>query len=1055
MKRIKWRRLALLLGVFCLLGSSQRASAEGEVDASYAYVWENPEVLIGQTLTSSTFNDTVTVLNVKYEPIDPPEIVLSTKMGQYNTITTGKLTLYVDKEMQTSSSATYTFDNLSGVILHAPAAEGYESALLKSTFETSSIRSSDTTFVVGKWGPKKGLANAKLAYETNYELSIIVGAGGEGHMLTGTASTYEYATGVTLSMGDVSFKSESGEEITVAQAGDTVKAVAAPSTKIQAYDFEFVNWEADGMTLSEEDSKKPELSFQMPDNAVTLRAVFQKTGTTVTISVRDYSLGNIKANYEEEWSDGTRHFTAHEWTDGKEATDIYKNGGRMSFTVRFGEDPNYGYRPRWVIKVDGRTLSDDEITLVDDYWIINGKKYTYTAPVMTLTGGTVEVEAVFEARPYEQVKVTSSDPVMGTAAVGSAGASSSYEFLDDTVTVTAAPASDMYGFRSWEILSPEQNENTAETEKIELTDVSESGSDVKKAQFTMIGSPVEIQAVFEKVKLSSEKLLTEAALLDKTNASKTIGQVSSQGRNYTVTLPDTLTEEEATAVVSGGSSLRLVISEFAQAAQDGGVYSDAEAWEKGIETRMPLNTPVVFTVKAEDGTTQEYTVTIAWEEKKSSEKEITEISLLDMNTKDVIASGTLDETAWTIQLPPTLTAEEAAKIASGGSYLKIAASDKASVAQAGGYDDKGQESWGSGNILCYMDLNNAVKFTVTAEDGSTQDYTITIAYTEPDPDKPVLTVGTVNRTSDSEAKFTFTSDTAGKYYYKLAESGSAVPDMDLTGAGLTAKKGTNTVSLTTLSAGAKDLYVVVVSNDGAVSDPLKIEIPAYNASEKTYKISLSYPTAGGTLTVSSTSAKAGDIITVTVTPKSGKRLVAGSLKYSESSAGGAVVNIDETTLKFTMPASEISISCTWEDDTSDTPQTTDHPITAFMVSGVSGVINDTTGRITITLPNGTDLTSLSPVIVTADGVKSVSPKSGAAVDLSKAVTYTVTYEDGTTKQYTVNAYTEAPAASDQLWEDMLNGAGGSTDHTGSNTWWEKAKKFKRHNDYPEYWAPVK
>ncbi|MGN1027635.1 MAG: S-layer homology domain-containing protein, partial [Faecousia sp.] len=56
--------------------------------------------------------------------------------------------------------------------------------------------------------------------------------------------------------------------------------------------------------------------------------------------------------------------------------------------------------------------------------------------------------------------------------------------------------------------------------------------------------------------------------------------------------------------------------------------------------------------------------------------------------------------------------------------------------------------------------------------------------------------------------------------------------------------------------------------------------------------------------------------------------------------------------------------------------------------------------ITVTMPAGTDVTSLVPEItVSADAA--VSPASGIAQDFTNAVTYTVTAENGTTKIYTV------------------------------------------------------
>lgn len=855
-------------------------------------------------------------------------------------------------------------------------------------------------------------------------------------------------TSSNIAMGSISFQNENGNVISTARAGQKIKASTAPRES-SYYDFGFTGWSSENISLTDEQKTSSEIEFYMPASNVVLTAGYEKRGTNVTLSSGDYSMGQAQMMYPDETiyqilPDGR--------TNGKPVIDTIKKGATLSFEV-YNVDSAYQCSG-WEITKDGNKVEDKDITWRDASYTSNNQMVVYQAPVITVDGDNIQVKVLFEARKYATVSVSSAYSAMGSAGIGDTQVSSQSVFSGDTVTISAAPSSDMYEFDDWKILSPDQT-NADEADMITLTDISASGSTTAKATFTMIDKPVEIQAVFKKVKFSSEKLLLSAVILDKNDPAKTIGRVSSQGTNYTITLPDTLTPEEAATLVSGGSYLKLTASNLATIAQSGG-YDEAtgeKRWANGeVETKLSLNTPCTFTVTAEDGTTQDYTITIVYEERKSSEKEITEVVLLDKVTKDVIVSGTLEGTAWTVQLPQTLTAQEAGQLASGGAYLKVTASDKASVAQEGSYDDKGQvDSWGSGNVLCYMDLNKAVTFTVTAEDGSTQAYTITIAYTEPAPDQPVLTAGTVDRTSDSEAKITFTSDMAGKYYYRLAESGAVPPDMDLSGDGLTAKKGTNTISLTTLSAGAKDLYIVVVSSNGNASDVLKIAIPAYDEAEIMYKISLSYPTAGGTITVSSTSAKTGETITVAVTPKTGKRLVPGSLKYSESTAGGAVVNIDEKTLKFTMPASEISISCTWEDDTSDTPSASEKAITTFMINGVTGTINDTASTISITLPNGTDLTSLSPVIGLGDDVKSISPASGKTVDLSKPVIYTVTMKDGTTKQYTVTAYTEAPTKSEQLWEQMLENIGGNTSSSGSGTWWEKAKKEKKKNDFPSYW----
>lgn len=81
-------------------------------------------------------------------------------------------------------------------------------------------------------------------------------------------------------------------------------------------------------------------------------------------------------------------------------------------------------------------------------------------------------------------------------------------------------------------------------------------------------------------------------------------------------------------------------------------------------------------------------------------------------------------------------------------------------------------------------------------------------------------------------------------------------------------------------------------------------------------------------------------------------------------------------------------------------------ITSFNIGEAIGVINDTDGTIDVEVPEGTALTSLSPVITVSPGA-SVSPASGTAQDFTNPVTYTVTAADGqTTKEYEVTVTEE-------------------------------------------------
>ncbi|MWB95478.1 DUF4960 domain-containing protein [Flavobacterium sp. GA093] len=76
------------------------------------------------------------------------------------------------------------------------------------------------------------------------------------------------------------------------------------------------------------------------------------------------------------------------------------------------------------------------------------------------------------------------------------------------------------------------------------------------------------------------------------------------------------------------------------------------------------------------------------------------------------------------------------------------------------------------------------------------------------------------------------------------------------------------------------------------------------------------------------------------------------------------------------------------------------PIKSFTINGVAATVNDVSKTITMTLPEGTDLTALKPVIALTEGV-SISPASGATIDFTNSVTFVVT-SNGKSVNYTAN-----------------------------------------------------
>ena len=192
---------------------------------------------------------------------------------------------------------------------------------------------------------------------------------------------------------------------------------------------------------------------------------------------------------------------------------------------------------------------------------------------------------------------------------------------------------------------------------------------------------------------------------------------------------------------------------------------------------------------------------------------------------------------------------------------------------------------------------------------------------------------------------------------------------------------------------------------------------------------------GGTITVSPTEASKGETVTVTVTPDSGKQMVAGSLKYSEAKAGGNVVTISGNT--FVMPDVDVSVSCQFE---TAKEGSTDIVITSFTINGVSAAINNESRIITIVMPYGTDLSKVAPVIV-GKNIQSMTPASAQLVDLRNSKVYRFYAADGTYVSYNVSAYTEDPSPSQSLWEKLQ-------DQINSNpNWWELAESQKKSGYY--------
>ena len=814
--------------------------------------------------------------------------------------------------------------------------------------------------------------------------------------------------------GTVTFTDAAGATLVQAKPGQrvTVTAQPRPYTVGDMFRREFVCWKnAEGISIDEENSTKTSFTFTMPASDVYLFAEVKNVGTEITWGT-----------YPSDVADITIEGLGSKYSPFTFAGDVELDA------IPTGEDWWYRYEfTGWTVKRDGTILTDvDTSQLISDDRPEGTFGYA-TYAKFSVSGEKMTVTANFRERAFAAVTATVNDPAMGSAtvAVGDStpAETQSVVYEDQTVTLTATPGA-RYTLKGWEVKVDKDN-TTVEYRVAE---------DVNVATFTMPATKENItaMAIFE---VDPDKA---SPACDLSNVTLIIPGATSErnGTKYTIKVPAD-TDEAALAQ----AVLKLDISEYAAVKKTG----EADNWPAaGKACDMTLDQAVTFTVYSEkcllgkdDKAKADYTVTIT--KAKSSEKDITAVKLLNAD-KTVIAEGKLSGTTWTITLPSDTDKALINKIGTSTDVFMQINYTGVSLAQAKGYDDATGiiGKWSSGNVMCGVSPNSSNTFTVTAEDGSTKTYTVAIEYTAPN--APTLSGGSATRSSKTAATVKFTSSEAGNYFYKVVDHGAAVPTVDTSKSGTSAVKGENTITLSNLGDGARDIYIVVVGAAGGESTALKVEIPAYGSGSETpdtgkFTITINAP-KGGTITTNRTKADKGDEIIVTVKPDSGYQMVEGSLTYSLAVAGGETVKI--TGNRFTMPAGNVTITCKWE-----TATTTAKGITSFSISGVVGAVNNTTNTITITLPRGTDVTKLTPVIAT-NGVKSLTPGSGETVDFTNAVTYTAAMEDGSSKTYTVTVYVDKGTLADQFWDKL-------TDFATQVPWWEYAKHQQSTSKYPKYW----
>ena len=388
-----------------------------------------------------------------------------------------------------------------------------------------------------------------------------------------------------------------------------------------------------------------------------------------------------------------------------------------------------------------------------------------------------------------------------------------------------------------------------------------------------------------------------------------------------------------------------------------------------------FTSPVIYTVKAADNSTQTYTVTVTVA--LSTAKAITAFTF---NGLTPAVTGTVNEGAKTIALTVPYGTNVTALVPSI-THTGASVSPNTGVAH---------------------DFTSPVIYTVTAADNSTQTYTVTVTVAP--------------STAKAITAFDFNGLTPA-----------------VTG---TVNEGTKTIALTVPYGTDVTALVPTIAHTGAsvspntgvaqnFTSPVTYTVTAADSSTQQYTV---------TVTVAPSTAKAitafdfnGLTPAVTGTVNEGAKTIALTVPYG-TDVTALVPNITHTgasvspntgvAQNFTSP---VTYTVTAADNSTQeymvtvtVAPSTAKAITAFTLNGltpaVTGTVNEGAKTIALTVPYGTDVTALVPSI-THTGA-SVSPNTGVVQNFTSPVTYTVTAADSSTQQYSVTVKVGVSSNSD-------------------------------------------
>jgi hypothetical protein len=504
---------------------------------------------------------------------------------------------------------------------------------------------------------------------------------------------------------------------------------------------------------------------------------------------------------------------------------------------------------------------------------------------------------------------------------------------------------------------------------------------------TAADSTTQIYTVTVTVALSSAKAITAYSFLSTNNAGVLTADVTA-----------TINGTAIAATVPFGTSVTGLIATFATT---GTTVKVGGTTQVSNTTANNFTSPVAYVVTAADGTTQTYTVTVT--AALNPAKAITAYSFLSAKnpgvlTADVIA--TINGTAIAATVPfGTDVTGLIATFTTTGANVKVGGTTQASG-------------------ITPNNFASPVSYLVTAADGTTQTYTVTVTVAL-NPAKAItaysfLTVNNAGLTANVAATISGTSIDA------TVPTGTDVTALIATFAttGASVKVGTTTqVSDMTANSFASPVVYTVTAADGTTADyTVTVTVAASSAKAITAFAFLSANNAAlgadVTATISGTSIDA----TVPFGTNVGALVATYATTGASVTVGGAAQTSGMTANNFAAPLTyHVTANDSSTQDYTVTVTVAQSPakaITAFAFLSASnpGLAADVTATIAgtsidATLPAGTNVTALVATFSTTG----VNVKVGATVqfsgttanDFTTPAAYVVTAADGTTQTYTV------------------------------------------------------